>query len=187
MAALPNLLSALRLLCVPVLLTLAGFGFGRIFLALLIASLLTDALDGFFARKLKQCSEFGAKLDSWADLLTTLALPFCAWWLRPEVLREESAFLIVGLVFYFAAIAAGFVKFRRLTSYHTLGAKAAASSVAISAVVVFAGGPGWPLRVAMILTLLACTEEIIMTVMLKEWRANVPTLWHALKLRKTII
>ena len=120
---LPNLLSVVRLLLVPVLLSLAWYGHPRFFLGGLIISLASDAADGFLARRFNQTSELGAKLDSWADFLTYLSLPICGWWLRPEVVREEQLWLTGGIGCYFAATIAGFLKFRRLTSYHTWAAK----------------------------------------------------------------
>ena len=184
MVNVPNALSLLRLSLVPVLLTLAWNGWGKIFFSLLVFSLLTDALDGWLARKLNQATEFGARLDSWADLLTSLSLPIAGWWLRPEVVREEAGFLLAGITFYLLAPICGWLKFRRLTSYHTWAAKSAAVALAIAVIVIFAGGPGWLLRIAMPLAVVACVEEIIMTTVLKQWQANVPTLWHAMQLQR---
>src|SRR5690242_9640240 len=119
MVNVPNALSVLRLLLVPVLLLLAWNGQGKTFFNVLVVSLLTDALDGWIARKLNQTSDLGARLDSWADLLTSLSLPLAGWWLRPDVVRQESAFLVAGITFYLLAPLYGWLKYRRLTSYHT--------------------------------------------------------------------
>lgn len=146
--------------------------------------MLTDAVDGFIARRLNQTTSLGAKLDSWADLATQLALPFCGWWLRPEVLRQEAPFLAAGIFVYFAAIAVGFLKFRRLTDYHTWGGKLSAIVVAAAVIVLFADGPGWPFRIAMPIVVLACLEEIAITVVLPSRRTNVPSLWRALQLSR---
>src|SRR5437773_3019566 len=105
MVTLPNILSSVRLALVPVLLGLAWGGHSHGFLACLIISLLTDATDGLLARRLHQTSELGAKLDSWADLFTYLSLPLCAWWLRPEVIRQEAFYIGGGIVFYLFAVA----------------------------------------------------------------------------------
>jgi hypothetical protein len=40
------------------------------------------------------------------------------------------------------------------------------------------------LRIAMPLAVLACIEEMAMTSILKQWRANIPTLWHAIQLQR---
>ena len=180
----PNLLSYVRLSFVPVLLWLAWSGYSRSFFLCLMVSLLTDAADGYLARRLNQITNLGAKLDSWADLSTQLSLPFCGWWLRPDVVRQEAPFLVAGILFYFAAIMVGFIKFRRLTSYHTWGGKLSAIAVAAAAIVFFANGPGWPLRIAMPIVVLACLEEIAITAILPDRRANVPSFWHALQIRR---
>jgi CDP-diacylglycerol--glycerol-3-phosphate 3-phosphatidyltransferase len=181
MVNVPNVFCYGRLVFVPVLLWLARNGYARTFFVCLMVSLLTDAVDGYLARRLHQATNLGAKLDSWADLSTQLALPFCGWWLRPDVVRQESLFLAAGLFFYFAAILIGWLKFRRLTSYHTWGGKLSAWAVAVAVIVFFANGPGWPLRIAMPVVILACLEEIAITIVLREWKADVASLWHALR------
>src|SRR6266511_1580427 len=123
---LPNALSIGRLALVPVLFWLAWNGRPRVFLVCLGASLTSDFLDGLLARMLNQSTELGAKLDTWADLATTLSLPACAWLLWPEIIRREAIFLIAPLGTYFAALLFGLVKYRRLTSYHTWAGKVAA-------------------------------------------------------------
>jgi CDP-diacylglycerol--glycerol-3-phosphate 3-phosphatidyltransferase len=162
---------------------LAYAGYAQIFLVCLIISLLTDAFDGIIARRLKATSAIGAKLDSLADLATCLVMPPCAWWLRPEVLKDEAITIGIALIFYFAAQGAGLVKFGRLPSYHTWSAKLSATLAAIEFVVIFAGGPGWTLRVLVPFIALACVEEIAITLTLREWHPDIPTFWHAWKLR----
>lgn len=184
MVNVPNLLSCVRLSLVPVLLWLAWNGYAKTFLICLIVSVLTDAADGFIARRFNQITNLGAKLDSWADLATSLSLPFCGWWLRPDVVRQEAPFLAAGILLYLTAIVAGFVKFRRLTSYHTWGGKLSAIVVAAAVIVFFANGPGWPFRIAMPIVILACLEEIAITTVLPARRANVPSFWHALRIRR---
>src|SRR5437667_12543669 len=149
MANLPNLLSCVRFVLVPILLMLAWGGRGKAVLLCFVISLLTDLADGLLARRLNLATEVGAKLDSWADFLTYLSLPICGWWLRPEVVREEQLWLTGGIGCYFAATIAGFLKFRRLTSYHTWAAKVSAVLVGAAVLVFFAHGPGWLFRVVM--------------------------------------
>src|SRR5262245_27988391 len=139
----PNLLSIVRFVLVPVLLGLAFAGLSHAFLICLLISLATDGVDGLIARRFHQASELGARLDSWADFVTALALPVCAWWLRPEVIREQFILIAVGIAAYLIAIGIGFLKFGRLTSYHTWGAKLSAAIFAATLVVLFSGGPGW--------------------------------------------
>jgi phosphatidylglycerophosphate synthase len=182
----PNALSCIRLLVVPVLLALAWSGHSRTFFVCLIISVLTDAADGWLARRLNQATELGARLDSWSDFATWLALPFCVWWLRPDVIREQAPYLAVAILVYLVAIAFGFLKYGRLTSYHTWGAKLIAVIMAVAALVLFGGGPGWPLRVVVPVVVLSQIEEILITALLPAWRANVPSLWHAWKIKAAL-
>ena len=184
MFTLPNLLSVLRIFLVPFMLLLAWTNSSKIFLACLILALFTDMADGFLARKLNQSSNFGAKLDSWADFATYPSLPFCVWWLRPDVIREEKYFLAVGIFFYLATIVFGFLKFRRLNAYHTWGGKVAVILLGAAALVIFAGGPGWPLRIVMPVVVLSGLEEAAITATLSAPRADVPSLWHAIQIRR---
>src|SRR6266478_4433410 len=184
MSNLPNLLSCTRLALVPVLLTLAWTGHAKAFLYCFIVSLLTDLADGLLARRLNLATELGAKLDSWADFMTYLALPFCGWWLRPGVVSEERVWLAAGIGCYLVATIVGFLRFRRLTSYHTWGAKTAAVLVGAAVFVFFADGPGWVFRMVMPIVVLTNLEEIAITFALPQPAANVPSLWHALKIRQ---
>ena len=72
MCTVPNFISIGRMAAVPVLLWSAWHGQARVFLPLFGAMLLSDLLDGLAARWLRQQTELGARLDSWADLLTWL-------------------------------------------------------------------------------------------------------------------
>jgi CDP-diacylglycerol--glycerol-3-phosphate 3-phosphatidyltransferase len=179
---LPNLVSSFRLGIIPVQFYLARNGQGGLFLTLFVAQLLSDLLDGLLARWLNQSSKLGARLDSWADLATYMSLPLCAWWLWPELIRRESPFLIAAVAAYLVPVAIGFLKFGRLTSYHTWISKASSVLMAPGLLIIFLEGPAWPFRLATCVFVLSVVEEIAMTAVLPNWRADVPTLWHAIKI-----
>ncbi|HSF04071.1 MAG TPA: CDP-alcohol phosphatidyltransferase family protein, partial [Solirubrobacterales bacterium] len=84
-ASAPNLLSAFRAVCAPVLLALAWHGATGSFLVLFALGLASDVLDGALARRLGLESDLGARLDQWADFALWTSLPFGAWWLWPEL------------------------------------------------------------------------------------------------------
>jgi CDP-diacylglycerol--glycerol-3-phosphate 3-phosphatidyltransferase len=178
--ALPNALSLLRLGLVPALVALAWAGAEGPFLVCLVAGFASDVADGFLARRTGSASELGARLDSWGDLALFGSLPLCAWLLWPEVMTAEARFLVVAVTAFVAPMLLGFARFGRLTSYHTWGAKLTSWLMGAGALVLFSGGPAWPFHVATVVLVAEALEEMAITVVLPRWRADVPTLWHAL-------
>ncbi len=180
----PNFLSAVRLGLAPVLLWPAWNGYLQIYVLGLSFSLVTDVLDGLFARWLRQATDFGAQLDSWADFATMVSIPICVWWLRPEAVRNEAPFVGLGLIGYGIPVVAGLLKYKRLTSYHTWAGKAAAVIVGPAVILLLLTELNWVFECAMVVALVAGSEEVAITVVLKEWRPNVPSVWHALRLNR---
>jgi CDP-diacylglycerol--glycerol-3-phosphate 3-phosphatidyltransferase len=181
----PNLLSALRLVLAPVLLVLAWTGQPTPFLVALSCSLLSDLFDGYLARRFNQATQLGTLLDSYGDLATYLTVPLCAWWLWPDLIRREAWYAAAVVAAYVFPIALGYLKYGRLTSYHTYGAKLSAVVVGASALALFAGGPPLPFRIATWILVLAELEEIAITTILPEWRSNVPSILHARRLLRS--
>lgn len=178
---LPNALSLFRIAMVPLLGACAWLGEATLFLAGLAASLLSDVVDGFVARRSGAVSALGARLDSLGDLATYASLPLFAWWLWPEILREQKTPIAVAAFAYVTPIAAGWLRFQRLTSYHTWAAKLTAVWMGGALFALFAGGPAWPFYVGVALLVLEAAEEIAITCVLRAWKSDVPTLWHALQ------
>ncbi len=178
------MLSGLRLFSVPILLILAWRGNEKGFFVLLLCALVTDVADGYLARRLHQESELGARLDSWGDFALYITTPVCAWLLWPELIVRESPYVIVVLVSFVLPILIGFIKFQRLTSYHTWGAKLSAVLMGCSTLVLFAGGPALPFHFSTVVLVFTQIEEISITVVLPSWRANVPSLVHALRVAR---
>jgi len=118
----PNALSALRIVLSVALLALQAPS--PSFLALYATAGLTDMLDGFVARRTKMESEFGAKIDSAADLalaviclakiLLAMAVPAWLWAWVAAIAVVRAANAVSGL-------AMG----KRLVMLHTTANKAA--------------------------------------------------------------
>jgi CDP-diacylglycerol--glycerol-3-phosphate 3-phosphatidyltransferase len=178
-----NFITSIRILSAPFLLYLAWSDKKTWFLVLLIFSLATDAVDGFLARKLNQESEWGAKLDSWGDFGLFVITPLCVWWLWPELARREGVFILLFVATFFLPILIGFVKFQRLTSYHTWLAKASGVLLSLGVGILLIWGNNWGFRFSVGLFMLSALEEIAITLVLPAWRSNVPTLRHALRNR----
>lgn len=176
-----NLLTAFRILCVPILLLLASQGYETAFMGLLAAAFLSDAFDGLAARLTGQVSQFGARLDSWADVSLFVTITISASWLWPEIVRREAVYIGVVMACYLLPAIVGYLKFRAFTSYHTWIVKAAVASVGVSLYVFFWGGPVWPFRWATALCVLAAIEEIAITAVSTELHSDVRSLWDVLR------
>ncbi len=181
MRQLPNVISLFRLTAVPVLLALAWFGYPRAFLALLVVSFASDVLDGLGARRVGLTAARGAGLDTGGDFAIYCTIPLAGWWLWPEILRREAIYFAMAIGSFLLPTAVALVKFRRPSSYHTWAVKIAALLVGGSVIVLFAGGPAWPFRVACPISVLAGLEEIAITLVLTKRRSNVRSLWHVLR------
>jgi cardiolipin synthase (CMP-forming) len=127
----PNLITLARLLLVPIFVwLLAQQDYGMAFVLFLTAGL-SDALDGYLARRLNQVTQFGALLDAVADKLIIFAalvgltlLQHLPWWLALTMLGRDLVVAGGALAF---RLRAGSLEMRptRLGKLHTLLAFAA--------------------------------------------------------------
>jgi len=175
----PNALSAIRILLMPVLLVIAARGSEVWFLSVLAFSLLTDALDGFFARLLGQTSELGVKLDSWGDLLTYFTMIIGLWVLWPGLFFSEAWFLLLGVGFYSLPVFASLFKFGTLPKYHTWAAKLAALLIAPAYFVMCLWDYVLPFRVVILFHVWVSIEELLIVFILQRNSYDVPTFIHA--------
>jgi len=178
-----NTLTASRLIAVPLMLLSAWQRERGWFAWLLGYALLTDVLDGSIARALGQDTAFGARLDSIADAAVYLTAPVAALYVYPRFREHEWMTVVVILLSYVIPIVVGYVKYRRLTAYHTVAARTAGVLLGLAALLFVTLGVTWPVRVGATVLVLSAIEEIAMTVVLPDWRPNVRTMAHALRTR----
>ena len=73
----PNVLTILRIILIPVFVILFFNDQKKAALAVFIAASLTDMLDGYLARKLNQITDFGKLFDPLADKVMVLTAMVC--------------------------------------------------------------------------------------------------------------
>jgi phosphatidylglycerophosphate synthase len=122
----PNQLTAMRLVLIPVMWILAWLNLPAYIGGGIFFSFVTDVLDGYIARWLNQTSELGAKFDSIADNLLLPSALFWLWMFRPEIYRDNLLLCAIAIIAYFASLLLGEIKFKRFANLHLYSSKAAA-------------------------------------------------------------
>ena len=176
----PNVICVVRLFGAIWLYWLAFQNSLQLFTGVFVALNLSDWIDGRLARWLNQRSDFGARLDSFADSVLYGALFFGMFWFRGDVLMREAGWWLAGLLSYVMTMGAGFWKYGRAPSYHTYGAKISQWFVLAGAICLLLDYSVWPFRVAMFSVTLTNIEATAITGVLPNWRADVLTLLHVL-------
>jgi hypothetical protein len=181
----PNLLSGMRVLCAPVLMVLAWNGASAPFLGLFACGLLSDVADGALARRLGQESDFGARLDQWADFALWLSFPIGAWWLWPETVRRESTYVALAVVCMLLPTAIAYAKYREVPGYHTWSVKGGSVLMGIGVPLLLIFDLAWPFRGAALFQLVCALDELGITALFPDCRHDVPSVFHALRLRRS--
>ena len=185
MVLLLNVLSAIRLLIAPLLLVLAFAGQKTSFIIFFIITMIIGLSDEMLARKVNQFTAARSLLFSWGNSITFMLIVIGVWILWPEIIRQDALFLVVLLVGHLVPVVLGYLKYSRLTSYHTWMTKFATILIGAAALYVLMGGPIQALEFTIPVYIFARIEEIAITTILPEWEFNVPSLWHAISIEQS--
>lgn len=186
-ANLPNLLSGIRFLGAFAIVGLALLGLDSYLIPAIVVLMLTDWFDGKIAVRLHQQTAFGARLDSLADVSFYSAALFAMAWLHADLVLAELGWLLPGMAAYLVNSVLGLARFGHIPTYHTRGAKIAWLFSTLAILGVLGAGQGWPLRAAGVWVLLVNLEAILITLTLPRCEVDVPSLYHAVKLRRAFL
>jgi phosphatidylglycerophosphate synthase len=181
----PLFLTLLRATLAPVLVYLARYApHPEWFAACLVTALLSDIFDGVIARRLGVATPTLRRLDSIADSVFYVAAIYAVWMLKPEVILGHAVSLTLLLVLEAGRYAFDFWKFKREASYHMWSSKlwGLALFAAFFLVLVLDHSEPW-VAVAIWLGILADCEGLLISFVLPRWKNDVPTIFHALRIR----
>jgi len=149
---------------------------------MLAISFFTDAIDGILARKYKANSVLGAKLDSIGDDLTILAGVIGLAVAKTEFLKEHWLIFAIPLSLFFIQVFAAFIRYGKMSSYHTWLAKLAAilQGFFMCSMFLFEQPVYWLFYTTGLVTTIELIEEIIMVFLVREWKTNVHGLYWVL-------
>jgi phosphatidylglycerophosphate synthase len=186
MKSVPIMLTGLRALLAPVVVLLSLYSPVPLWFAVcLIVAFLSDIFDGVVARRLGVATEKLRRLDSVADTLFYAGCVFAAWHLYPAAVARHAGSLIVLGALEAIRYGLDFWKFRREASYHMWSSKVwgIALFVGFFGLLVM-GSSGAVLSCAIYLGIVADVEGLLISLVLRRSQADVPTILHALRLRR---
>jgi len=180
----PNIITSYRLIIDPVILYFIIADKENLFAIFLTINLLSDALDGYLARRLKQETELGAKLDGFADNFTYVLAFIGIFVFRMEEIRPHLVSFTIMIVMLVSTVIVSLIKFRKFPSYHLYTTKAGGYIEGGFFIVLFTIGfitPYYYLVVAW--AIMGAIECIIINLMIPEMRSDIKGLYWVIKER----
>jgi CDP-diacylglycerol--glycerol-3-phosphate 3-phosphatidyltransferase len=155
------------------------------FLIAYVVAVLSDIFDGIIARRLGVSTAGLRQADSWADRLLYVCIAIAAWLTHKDIILAFQVPLLTVLGLQALWWVINLVKYGQPACYHTYTAKAWGLSLLVATLMLFgASYGGWALGLAIALGIIHTLEEIAMTLILPTWQHDIPSLFHAWKLRQ---
>jgi CDP-diacylglycerol--glycerol-3-phosphate 3-phosphatidyltransferase len=178
----PNLLSFYRIFSFPVVLFFALTKNESVYFILLLINLVTDVLDGYIARKFNLQSEFGARLDSLADIgMYVLAFVGVVCFKAKEIAPYMISFYLFLLFFILPEIVS-FIKFRSFPSLHLYSSKIGGFLMGSFFFTLFIFGFYSVFYYLMLfVSILSFLEELIVVLVLSKLKSDVKSLFWILQ------
>jgi CDP-diacylglycerol--glycerol-3-phosphate 3-phosphatidyltransferase len=152
----------------------------------MLACLLSDILDGLIARIFHLRSRLGAILDSTADMIVFAIGMVGLFLFQKPVLVEHRTPLALAVALYLIEAVGALWRYHRISSFHTILVRISAYAQGIFVMSLFFWGylPGilYPMTV---ISAVAYLEEIVLLVLLPEWKADVRGLYWVISQQRT--
>jgi cardiolipin synthase len=184
----PNLLSAYRLIALPLIVYAMIQGDKQLYITLLSVNLITDILDGVIARTFKLETEFGARLDSLADIGTYIMAFSGMIILEYDFVSKYALAFIVLVSLYLMPQIISLIRFKRTTSLHLYSSKVTGY---VQGIFIFSyfnwGVTNWYFYLMLVCSYIAYTEALIILICIPQLRSNVKGIYFMLKQFKAIV
>jgi len=157
---------------------------GRSIALLLAVGALTDLLDGAVARRANAITVSGSRLDSIADTAFYVAAGYAAIVLRRQELTEISPLVAAIIIIEVAGHIIVVRRFGRTASYHSWSAKLWGLLLPLGLIALFWRHSSALLGVAIACGIASNVEAVFITRILPRWQSDVPSVVHALRIRR---
>lgn len=184
----PILLIYSRLLFSAVILLLAFVQpehFRLIINILLITGLITDVFDGIIARKLNVSTVKLRRMDSFIDQIFWLSALAAAYIICSNFFKENGVLLAVLLGAEALTYMVSYLKFKKEVATHAILSKVWTLTILATLVQIIAAcDSGWLFLTCFYTGIITRLEIIAILMVIRKWENDVPSLYHAVMIRK---
>jgi phosphatidylglycerophosphate synthase len=184
----PKALIISRLIIGLLLIILSSFHIAHyrtIAITVLTIGLLTDIFDGIIARRLNISSQQLRRLDSTVDQVFFISVAIATYIQCPDFFADNSLKLAVLIGVEALTYLVSFLKFRKEIATHSLGAKIWTLLLFATLIQIMVQCESTTLfNVCFWVGMITRFEIIAIILILKRWTNDVPTFYHAMKLRQ---
>jgi phosphatidylglycerophosphate synthase len=154
-------------------------------IALLTIGLFTDIFDGIIARKLNISTQKLRRLDSTVDQIFFISVIVASYIQCQNFFKINAFKLIILFGFEGLVYLISFLKFKKEIATHSIGAKIWTLSLFAALIQIILQCQSVILfNICFWVGLLTRFEILAIILILKKWTNDVPTFYHAIKLRK---
>jgi len=153
-------------------------------ITLLTIGLLTDVFDGIIARHLNISTQNLRRLDSTIDQVFFVAFAVATYIQCPDFFSTNAFKLIILISIEALTYAVSFLKFRKEIATHSIGAKIWTLLLFATLIqIIVQCDSNLLFNLCFWVGILTRLEIIVIILTLKRWTNDVPSFYHALKLR----
>lgn len=154
-------------------------------LSIVFIGLLTDIFDGILARKMGISTPMFRRYDSSIDVIFWICVSGAVYTICPTFFHENWGKILMLLIFESLTYIVCFLKFKREVATHSLASKfwtlilcATLLEILISCQSI------WLFPLCFYIGILTRLEILAILILLKNWENDIPSVFHALKLRR---
>ncbi|MGV0923862.1 CDP-alcohol phosphatidyltransferase family protein [Empedobacter tilapiae] len=157
----------------------------EIIVLLLTVGLLTDIFDGMIARKLNISTQILRRLDSTIDQIFFICVIISSYIICPKFYEENLILLSILIGTELLTYSVSFIKFKKEIATHSIGAKFWTLILFATLIQIILNCESKTLFLICFWVGIITRIEIVLIILtLKKWTNDVPSLFHAIKLRR---
>lgn len=159
--------------------------FRAMLIIIITTGLLTDIFDGIIARHLKISTEKLRRMDSSVDQFFWLCIIGCAYITNPAFFKQHHVPIAVVLILESLCYLLSFIKFRKEVATHAIASKLWTLSLfAFLVQLILTGNSVFWFFTCISLGIATRLEIIAILFILNRWTNDIPTVYHAMLIRK---